>query len=61
MHIKFWLEYLKGGDHLEDLGVGGKINIRMDLTDICWEGVGWVRLAQDRDHWQSTVNTVTNL
>jgi hypothetical protein len=25
MHTKFWSENLKGRDHLEDLGVDGKI------------------------------------
>jgi hypothetical protein len=25
MHTIFWLENLKGGDHLEGLGLGGKI------------------------------------
>jgi hypothetical protein len=26
-------------------------NIRMDLTEIEWEGVDWIHLAQDRDLW----------
>jgi hypothetical protein len=25
LHIIFWLEYLRGRDYLEDMGVGGKI------------------------------------
>lgn len=25
------------------------------------EGVGWIHLVQDRDHWRSVVNTVMNL
>jgi hypothetical protein len=24
-------------------------NIRIDLTEICWKGVDWIHLAQDRD------------
>jgi hypothetical protein len=36
-------------------------NIRMDLTEIGWEVVGWIHLAQDRDQWQAVVNTVMNL
>jgi hypothetical protein len=36
-------------------------NIRMDLSEIGWEGVDWIHLAQDRDQWQAVVNTVTNL
>jgi hypothetical protein len=26
-----------------------------------WEGVEWIRLAQDRDRWQALVNAVMNL
>jgi hypothetical protein len=25
-------------------------NIRMGLTEIVWEGMDWIHLAQDRDH-----------
>jgi hypothetical protein len=33
----------------------------MDLREIGWDGVVWVDLAQDRDHWRALVNTVMNL
>jgi hypothetical protein len=33
----------------------------MDLREIGWDGVDWVALAQDRDHWKALVNTVMNL
>jgi hypothetical protein len=33
----------------------------MDLREIGWDGVDWVDLAQDRDHWSAIVNTVMNL
>jgi hypothetical protein len=36
-------------------------NIKMDLREIGWEGVDWVDLAQDREHWRALVNTVMNL
>jgi hypothetical protein len=36
-------------------------NIRMDLREIGWEGVDWIHLAQDSDHWWAVVNTVMNL
>jgi len=26
-------------------------NIRMDLREIVWEGVYWIHLVQDRNHW----------
>jgi hypothetical protein len=38
-----------------------KDNIRTDLREIVWEGVDWIRLAQDRDQWWAVVNTVMNL
>jgi hypothetical protein len=49
MHTKFWLENLKGRDHLEDLVVDGEDNIRLDHRDIGWEGVDWIHLTEDRD------------
>jgi hypothetical protein len=35
-------------------------NIRMDLGEIGWKGVGWIHLAQDREQWQAFLNTVMN-
>jgi hypothetical protein len=34
--------------------------IKMDLKEICWGGVEWIHLAQDRDHWRAVVNAVMN-
>jgi hypothetical protein len=48
----FWLENLKGRDHLEDLGVDG---------EIAWKGVDWICLAQDRNQWRGLVNTAMKL
>jgi hypothetical protein len=39
----------------------GEGNIRMDVREIGWEGVDWMHLAQDRDHWRPLVNTIMNL
>jgi len=39
MDTLFWLENLKGRDHLEDLGVDGKIILEWSFD--------WVQLAQD--------------
>jgi hypothetical protein len=36
-------------------------NNKIDLREIGWDGVDWVDLAQDRDHWRALVNTVMNL
>jgi hypothetical protein len=35
-------------------------NIKMDLREIWWGGMGWIDLAQDRDQWRALVNTVMN-
>jgi hypothetical protein len=36
-------------------------NIKMDLVEIRWVGVGWICLAQDRYRWKALVNVVMNL
>jgi hypothetical protein len=36
-------------------------DIQMDLTEIGWDGMNWIDLAQDRDQWRGLVNTVMNL
>jgi hypothetical protein len=36
-------------------------NIKMDLTEIGWDGMVWIELVQDRDQWRASVNTVMNL
>jgi hypothetical protein len=33
----------------------------MDLREIEWDGVDWIDIAQDRDHWRALVNTILNL
>jgi hypothetical protein len=35
--------------------------IRMDLREIGWGGVDWIRLAQDRDRWRAVLSAVMNL
>jgi hypothetical protein len=36
-------------------------NIKMDLTEIGWDGMDWIDLAEGRDQWRALVNTVMNL
>jgi len=36
-------------------------NIRMDLQEVGCGYMDWIRLAQDRDRWQTLVSAVMNL
>jgi hypothetical protein len=36
-------------------------NIKIDLREIGWDGMDWIDLAQDRDHWRVLVIAVMNL
>jgi 50S ribosomal subunit-associated GTPase HflX len=36
-------------------------DIKMDLREIGWRGMGSIDLAQDRDQWKTLVNRVMNL
>jgi hypothetical protein len=56
MGTRFWWESLKEGDHSEDQGIDGK----MDLKEI-GGGVDWIRVAQNRDRWRAGLNVVMNL
>jgi hypothetical protein len=38
-----------------------KDGIRMDLREIGFGGVDWIRLAQDRNRWRALVSAVMNL
>jgi hypothetical protein len=40
---------------------GREDNIRMEPTEIRWEGVKWMHLTQGKDQWRDFVNTVMNL
>jgi hypothetical protein len=35
-------------------------NIKIDLHEVGW-GMGWIRLAEDRDRWRALVNAAMNL
>jgi hypothetical protein len=57
----FCLENLKGRDHSERHRRRWEDSIRIDLKEIRWKSVDWIRLAQDRDQWRALVNMVMNL
>jgi hypothetical protein len=54
----FWSGGSKVRDHWEDLGIGGRITLRLNLGI---DGVNWIRLAQDKVQWRACANTVMNL
>ena len=35
-------------------------NIKMDLRVAGWRGMGWIKLAHDKDRWPALVNAVMN-
>jgi hypothetical protein len=37
-----------------------KDNIKIDLKEVSWEGVGWINFTQDRDQWRAVRNTAMN-
>jgi hypothetical protein len=57
----FWWEIPKGGDHLEDQVVDGRMGSEWILRRLVGGRVEWIHLAQDRDRWRALVNAVMNL
>jgi len=55
----FW-KNLKETCHLKD-GMDMEQNFKMNHTNVQWEGMDWIHLAQDRDRWQGFVNMAVNL
>jgi hypothetical protein len=59
---KIWLESLQGRQHLEELRMRRRVDdIKVDLRRTELEGVGWIRVVQDRDRWRALVDMVMNL
>jgi hypothetical protein len=36
-------------------------NIKIDLSEIGWDGMDWIDLTQEREQWMALLNTVMNL
>jgi hypothetical protein len=45
----FWWGNRREGDHLENPGVDGRINIKMDLEEMGSGVMCWIDVAQDKD------------
>ena len=58
MHTGFWWGNIRDGDHLEDLGVNGRILLKLILKKKKDSGVNWINVAEDWDKCQAVVNTV---
>jgi len=60
MHAAVWWENLKKRDYLENLGVDGRIILKLNFQE-CDGGMDWIVLAQCRDRWRAAVKSVMNL
>jgi hypothetical protein len=45
---------------LEELGIDGRIILRLYLNEIGWDLMDWTDLARFRDKWRAVVNTKIN-
>jgi hypothetical protein len=64
LHVEYWWENQKKGDHWEGQNVGWWTILKCILErwdGMGWDGMDWIYLAQDRDQWRVLVNTVMNL
>jgi hypothetical protein len=59
-NIRFGWKSQNERDNSEDLRVDGRMGSEWILGRLAG-GVEWIQLAQDRDRWLATVNTVMNL
>jgi len=55
------VEKPEGKRSLEDLGIDGFCNIKLDLKEVEWRSMDWIDVCQDRDRWRVVVNAVMNL
>jgi len=49
VHTGFWSGDLMERDHLEDLGIDGRIVLKWIFKNWIGKGMDWIDLPQDRD------------
>ena len=60
MNTRFWCGNLREREHLEDLGIDGKIILRWIFRKYDG-GMYWVDPVQGRDRWRVLVNAALKL
>jgi hypothetical protein len=50
----------KARNHFEDLGVDGRIILKLIFKKLVWM-MDWIALLQDRERWRALVNVVMSL
>jgi hypothetical protein len=61
MLIGYCCESQEERHHWEDEDVGGWAISKWNPSDMRWDGVKWIYMAQDRDQWRTLMNMVLNL
>jgi hypothetical protein len=61
MCVKCLIVKPEGRRSLEGARSRWKYNIRTDLRETGWEGVGLKHVAQDREQWRAVLSTVMNI
>jgi hypothetical protein len=61
VHIGFYRGNPSERDQLEDLGLDGRIILKINLKSISRETVDRSDVAQDRDKWRDLVDAVMNI
>jgi len=60
MRTGSWLGSLLERDHLEDLGIEGRIILQLIFKKYLWS-MHWIDLTKVRERWQAVVDVVMNL
>jgi hypothetical protein len=61
MRVRFWWGITKERKHFGDQGVDEKLSLKWVLKEIGRDGVSWICLAPNGDHWRSFVTTAMNV